>query len=452
MKTLVYKISVSDEDARTIESLQHDWSVSFRRLYNNFDLVRDKGFASSLRIQSAKQYDYLRQEVEAFKKREDKIRANKIKLISALESSLALSSREVRKLDDLRKSLSRKVVFGGRKNLQDRTKGVISKEEWRESRLLPLVFYGETNRFGNRFFDLRNINNGEILFKLEGSKIRIPISINANKHKRDLEAITHYCSLKQIPVTIKLSHNRIWISYDETCLSGSLTSSKDFIRYEGEVRSKRLDRYLAIDSNPNCLGYCIVDRDLNILYKGALELDSGISQDKRRYEIAHCVKFLFGLVKSYRVSYVVIEDLSGIDRGSYGNRASNRKNKLEWCRNLIYDLVRRRCNESQTVLREVKAYYSSFIGNLIYNEYDPIASSIELARRGINKYKKSCAILPVFSREKILTDKIDRNFNLESYESWQDLYRAIRDKSYRRKGKTFLSQVYSWKSHISLYI
>ena len=40
MKTLVFKISPSDNDKETIKSLQKDYSISFRKLYNNFDEIK----------------------------------------------------------------------------------------------------------------------------------------------------------------------------------------------------------------------------------------------------------------------------------------------------------------------------------------------------------------------------------------------------------------------------
>ena len=47
-----------------------------------------------------------------------------------------------------------------------------------------MCFYGETARKGNRFFDLKDISKGEILFKLEGSKVKIPIKISTKNTKR----------------------------------------------------------------------------------------------------------------------------------------------------------------------------------------------------------------------------------------------------------------------------
>ena len=41
---------------------------------------------------------------------------------------------------------------------------MISNEEFKEKRLYPIVFYGETSRKGNRFFDFKELSEGKILF------------------------------------------------------------------------------------------------------------------------------------------------------------------------------------------------------------------------------------------------------------------------------------------------
>ena len=41
MKTLVYNITVSDEDQGVLKKLQDGYSMDFRKLYNNLDLQND---------------------------------------------------------------------------------------------------------------------------------------------------------------------------------------------------------------------------------------------------------------------------------------------------------------------------------------------------------------------------------------------------------------------------
>ena len=66
MKTLVFGLHLSDEEKEVISSLQRDYSISFRKMYNNMELMQDKEFLKSLRIKSKKQIEYLQIEVLNF--------------------------------------------------------------------------------------------------------------------------------------------------------------------------------------------------------------------------------------------------------------------------------------------------------------------------------------------------------------------------------------------------
>jgi len=48
----------------------------------------------------------------------------------------------------------KEIVFGGRHNLKNYMKGLISKEEYRRNKLIPMMISGETRHKGNRLFDL----------------------------------------------------------------------------------------------------------------------------------------------------------------------------------------------------------------------------------------------------------------------------------------------------------
>lgn len=69
------------------------------------------------------------------------------------------------------KHKDRKIVFGGKCNLRQYLKKLISKEEFKEKRLFPITIQGEQNHKGNRLFDFNFIDN-EITFKLSKSNHR----------------------------------------------------------------------------------------------------------------------------------------------------------------------------------------------------------------------------------------------------------------------------------------
>jgi len=163
------------------------------------------------------------------------------------------------------------------------------------------------------------------------------------------------------------------------------------------------------------------------------------------------IKELFNKIKHYKCSYLVMEELEGVVKEDHGNKVSNRKIKNEWKLNYIKGILKRKCNETKTILREVNPVYSSFIGNLTYNYYDPISSALELCRRGINKFKKSFKLIPDFNPSNIMTDiskriKIDHNAK-----NYQELFKSIRKQSYRRKNKIFSSYLLNKQSNVCLY-
>jgi len=473
VKTLVYKISVSNNDKEMIKHFQEDYSRDFRRLFNNLELCKDKEFLNTLNTKSSKLKEYLCKETIAFYEKYQSTKEKIIEKINVLES-LEMNSKIFKKLTKLRKSLKSNICFGGRENLKRRTKGLISNEQWKDLRLYTMVFYGETSRKGNRFFDFKDLSNGNILFKMEGSGVKIPIKISNKKHKNELRLLEELCKNKEISLTVKLNYNKIYLTFDETILNSTnfdykffqqekpkdlnKQETKDYWKtkykeHEDYLKIGKLERYISIDINPNEIGYSIGDDKMNLIDKGCYKIIGKVNEKKRKHEYSQIIKDLFKKVKHYKVSYFIIEDLENINKDNFGNKISNRKNKLEFKKNYIFSLITRRCNETGTILRKVNPCYSSFIGNLMYNEYDPIASSIELLRRGIGQYIKGFKLIPDFDLNNLITDKIDGYVDLNHFTGFVDLFKSIRNKSYRRKDYTFSSQKFtkSGKSHVCLY-
>lgn len=456
MKTIVYKINVSDNDKELIGSLQNDYSISFRKMYNNIELMKDINFVNSLKIKSKKQIEYLQKEVEAFY---DRNVANKDKILSninKLESKDKLNLKQFKHLQYLKKSINKKIIFGDKVELTKLSRGTGNKDKWKQSRLLPLIFYGEASRYGNRFFNLKNLTDGCILFKLEGSNIKIPISFNTKKHNKDLIRLESLLLSKSIPITIKLTVNTISFTYDESILHNTNLDIKSFYKEIKDIKDKtirksliankhreheeylkqgKLDRYLAIDLNPDGIGYCITDKEYTIITKGYLDISKIYNANKRKYETSIIVKELFKLIKHYKCSYIVTEELN-LTNTDLGNKVSNRKVNNLWNRVLIKELINRRCNETGTILIEVNPVYSSFIGNIVYNEYDPVAASLEVCRRGINKYSKG-GFYPEIDITNFIND--ERYGKIKECLTWKDMYSLfITSKwSYRRELNEF---------------
>jgi len=230
VKTLVFNIKVNDEDRLTILDLQNEYSFSFRKLYKNFHLINDKEFIKSLKIRSVKQRDYLVKEVTKFKNINTQNKKRILENIQILESETKLPLKKFRHLQKLKNSYSKDVCFGDKTELNKLSRGVDDINKWRESRLLPIIFYGDKRRYGSRFFDIKEINEGKILFKLEGGGIKIPISFNPKKHIKELNLLKPLINNKLIPITISLTSKKIYITFDESILYNSNIDVKNLYK------------------------------------------------------------------------------------------------------------------------------------------------------------------------------------------------------------------------------
>lgn len=340
-----------------------------------------------------------------------------------------------------------------------------------------MTFYGETARTGNRFFDFKDLANGNIQFKYEGTSVKLDLAFNAKKHRSDLIMLQQLALDKALPITVKLTHEKLYITFDEEILNGSKLDHKLFqkdapdkktnllankaywrekyILHDVYLKQGKLERYLSIDMNPNQLGYTILESDMTVIEKGSVEIDRNITANKRKHELSQVIKFLFNKIGHYKVSYFVKEDLK-FSNENMGNRVSNKKIKNEWCRTLINQLIIKRCKETKTILREVKPCYSSFVGNLTTGFYDPIGAAYEVGRRGINQFTKQ-QIFPNWDRKSIANAWIVRNPNMYSsidfgqITGWINLFDVLRKRSVRNKEKSLQANLFNKRSNVCLY-
>jgi hypothetical protein len=90
---------------------------------------------------------------------------------------------------------------------------------------------------------------------------------------------------------------------------------------------------------------------------------------------------------------------------------------------------------------------------MVYNEYDPIAASYEICRRGMNLYIKGCSIYPDISS--INQEKLNYLLGENVDSSWNKLYKTIINSGlrYRNKDKKSLAvnKFKSFKSQIEIF-
>ena len=329
------------------------------------------------------------------------------------------------------KHKEKKIIFGGKNNLKRYLKKLISKDEFKTNRMLPITIQGEQLHKGNRLFNF-DFEENEITFKLSKTNHRtLKYKVPHKKIKNNLIRLQELIDNKQISVTVSLTKSDIYLTFDESKIT------------DCNFKDLKKDRVLGIDMNPNYIGISVLEFDENdqfkILNKRVFDLrklttKSGRSStdkkskyliNKLNHETIQVVHDIANLVNYWKCDKVVIEDLSirSSDKGNgkYFNRLCNNV----WKRNLFVNKLKSLsllCNFS---LVEVNPCYSSFIGNIIFgneNTPDMIAASIEIARRGFKKFEKN------WFYPSIKDERIDEQWKqtLSRFDDWKSAFQEIK--------------------------
>lgn len=325
-------------------------------------------------------------------------------------------------------NLEQKVIFGGKKNWINYNKGLISKQEYQNNKLKPIMVRGsKLDNRGNRKFQL-DIENNQVIFK-PSRNVKINISLPKTKQDSTLLKLQKLCELKETYFTCALGKEYIYITYDEKILN-----DKKYLPIKKRVCS--------IDLNPNYIAYVIKDNS-KIYYKeiiGLRELNK-CKTSKKLHEDYEICKRIIEKTKHYRCSHLIYEKLniqsSNKGKGKLFNKICN-----TWRRNKIVNNLIKRCNIVGIVSQEIIAQYSSFIGQIDNEkEYDSIAAALELGRRGllyISKYyyKENIniqgKIIGIDKKlDKDLMDRWKKKLNyLEDFDSYKALYDRIKVMKY----------------------
>jgi len=312
-----------------------------------------------------------------------------------------------------------------------------------------------------------NLINLSITYKPNRSaKVKIDFYCGKNQ-KKILSRLQESILTNPQPITVTINSEYIIITYDESKLNGTAFDLVEVNRlrkkanseiekkeiYKTLVKQHELDllkgklenRIASIDLNPNNIGFSIVDYtdtqrivftkcyDLTFLNKksGKSSDNNSYQVSKRKHEICEIYKDMFQLCKHFKVSKFSIEDLNFKPKVENNSTEFNRQTKNIWNRTLQTNLVQKYCNQLGIKLLKVLPMYSSFIGNMVYDYYDPISSSIELGRRGFYKYEKGKLYdsLSRINQEK-LCYLLGENVELES---WKEIYSKVKDLPYRNK-------------------
>ena len=349
-----------------------------------------------------------------------------------------------------------KIIFGGKFNFFQMLKNKIRKEVYQERRLLAIYSQGETPKGGNRKFKL-DITNSQIIFKFSRYRyINLQLPKLHKNYLYELINLEEQCKQKLSNFSVELKLDKICVTFDDSKIYCSNYIGKSNI-------------VAGIDMNPNYIGFSIskwnngkrkvlLEEQYDLTYftknlhKASDDTKSKYQNNKQIFELKEVAKDIIKKCKYYKVGKFGIEDLSFKSETSGKGKSFNRLTKNKWKREALVSALKKQCLLSKIDFIEVNPVYSSFIGNVCNDAPDPIASSLEIARRAMFKYIKG-----KFYPELI---KVESLFNLwkESaswvYKNWKELFDIVKTSGvkYRRSLESFDSEVFRLKSSKSMVI
>lgn len=269
-----------------------------------------------------------------------------------------------------------KIIFN-RFNYNKRYQNKLTRKEYKESKYLPIINYGELKQKGNRKFKI-DMENNKIIFKLNRKNhinIILPkLKQNYQKKLEQLQVLMGDCRVK---VSFKLDRNYIYISYEEP---------------EKQTIMLKNNRVLGLDLNPNCIGYSILEFkgvEYKLLEKGFIDLFeiNKYHRNKKNYELVLISKQIIQLMKAFNVGNLAVEDLNMVTKNHNKGKKYNKLVNNIWNRNLFVNNLINRCGIEGIKVYKTNPAYTSIIGNLMFDYYDPTNASIEVARRGFLFHK-----------------------------------------------------------------
>lgn len=274
----------------------------------------------------------------------------------------------------LLKSKSDNIIFGSKKQFIRRCKNLITSEEYKESRLLPIYSVGQANMKGNRLYDLNIIDKNQIVFKPNReTKIILNLPKLKQGYFKQLTKLEELSKANEVPFTVKLDKKFIYIIFEEFKIT------------EAKLLN---NRYLAIDLNPNHIGLSVAEytnsthKIIHTIDYDLTELIKKNSTNKVKFETLELSKTIINICKHYQCKFLFMEELSMVGKNFNKGKKLNKLINNSWFRNLITNNLKKRCNINNISCLLINPAYSSYIGNLQNDYTDPINASIEIGRRG----------------------------------------------------------------------
>lgn len=356
MKTIKLPIEIQVEDEALLHEIQRECSSLFRWSFNRYnDEIDEK---EQRELFHNLNYEYL----DSW-------------LVQSILKDAAAFHASYKSLK------SENPVCFGKQAFIKYSQNKISKDELKASRLRRIISCGEASKNGNRKF---KIQNDIVILKYTAKHhFHFKLPKLKKKMKQELQDLSLAMQEKKLAVLFSISPSKkfVYITFDETKL------------YKKEVNDKIKDRILAVDLNPDYIGWSISDvSKKQIVDCGTFdlkEMQETLSKkgfrNKFNYEsveICHDLKKKFD---HYKCDKFVIEELK-FEPKSLGNKNLNRKCKNQFNYSKVITKLKGLFSKD---LVEVNPAYTSFIGNMCYEYHDPVNASLEIGRRGCYKFKKN---------------------------------------------------------------
>ena len=353
------------------------------------------------------------------------------------------------------------IIFGGKNLFNQRCQHKISKDEFQLKRLRPITSIGEANKNANRLFDI--IDNQTIIFKLNKHQhFKLKLQNIGSKRLKELNKLIELQNNKQVAITYKLDLDYVYLTFDYSLIK----------TYTYKVKQNRV---IAIDLNPNSIGWSVVDwlseSKYNVIQAGTFSLkplndyrnSKSVASNnvfhkyitnKRKHEVIHTAKQLFELCKYYHCEIFALEDLS---IKSSNKNLGHRFNKLvnnNWDRGILVQQIRKHINSSTTVLVECQPQWNSYIGNLIYRQEhlpDECLASIEIGRRGYEfatqyilnrRPHKKTVIYPELKlvKSQLIQSLEELNIDIPNFDSWKNILSVVKKSKMKYRFSTSEAQ------------
>lgn len=334
------------------------------------------------------------------------------------------------------------VIFGGKRLWHLFVTGKLTKDEWKQKRILPLSSCGSADKRGNDHVAFDAVNHKVYLTLSEDDQLELDIPRAKSSVWHELEFIQS-CALE--------GHLAFDVEIDDKNIT---------VKYEPEkqpIADLSHNRVFAVDSTHEHIGWSVLEfkeGKHEVVDAGLFDVSKLGDGDKFEYEIFQIAKTLFNTAKHYKCFRFAVRDLgnlkNAIGKGcSYHKLANDR-----WLRKRFLQSLKKRCDMVGIDFAEVNPAYCGIVGNVLNNFPDAIACSIEVGRRG---FRKSVIgwLLPELPSVDDLSYRW-KEIQGHSFATWHELSKALKTAHLKYRRPLDLSRFKVWrfcsiKSNIESY-